>query len=376
MWLASEMAAFAHVCELRSFTAAARLLGVPKVAVSRAIVSLERRLGTRLLNRTTRRVSLTPAGELLRPHCQRLLVEVEAVRARFASAPEAPRRLRLLVDPGYGRLLVTPLVPRFLERYTDIALNVTVVDTVPAGPSADWDLLICNAARAAGLTQTADTPDTHGPDTRAPASELSRTPLGRPPLLLCATPAYLAQHGRPRKPADLTAHTVLRPAGNAPLRLYRSGGEPRGAQGRSGPGSTLPAHAQLQELHLRATLQVDDPALVHSSAAAGLGIAVLPEFLCRQGLAMGKLERVLPDWVPEEPLELQALQPAVGADSAAVRQFLEFLLANMVPVLGAAGAPAGRSGAKRSGEPLPAESGGSARTQGEGPGEPLHADQE
>src|ERR1039457_5947164 len=83
MWLASEMAAFAHVAELKSFTAAARELGVPKAAVSRAILSLERRLGTRLLTRTTRRVALTPAGALLRPHSQRLLAEVDAVSARF-----------------------------------------------------------------------------------------------------------------------------------------------------------------------------------------------------------------------------------------------------------------------------------------------------
>ena len=84
MWLASELVAFAHICELKSFTAAARALGVPKVAVSRAILSLERRLGTRLLNRTTRVVRLTPAGTLLQPHSARLLAEVEAVRTLFA----------------------------------------------------------------------------------------------------------------------------------------------------------------------------------------------------------------------------------------------------------------------------------------------------
>lgn len=297
MWLASEMSAFAHVCELKSFTAAARVLGVPKVAVSRAIVSLERRLGTRLLIRTTRRVSLTPAGELLRPHCQRLLAEVEAVRTRFEPAAAQARRLRLLVDPGYGRLLVTPLVPRFMERYGGIALTVNVVDSLPEGPSADWDLLICNGAAAqAGLTQTL---------------------LGSPPLLLCATPAYLTQHGRPRKPADLLAHTVLRPgAGSESLRLRRG--------------------ADTQELRLRPALQVDDPSLVHSSAAAGLGIAVLPEFLCRQGLALGKLERVLPEWAVGEPLQLLALYAAEAEGSAAIRQFLEFLLANLVPVLGGA----------------------------------------
>jgi len=319
MWLASEMAAFAHVCELKSFTAAARLLGVPKVAVSRAIVSLERRLGTRLLIRTTRRVSLTPAGELLRPHCQRLLIEVEAVRSRFAAAPEAPRRLRLLVDAGYGRLLVTPLVPRFLERYGDIALSVNVVDALPTAPSEEWDLLICNAARDSGTALPE--PGANG--------GLNRTPLGRPPLLLCATPTYLSQHGRPRKPADLTAHTVLRPSGAAPLRLRRHG-EQRSGAGRAAEA----AHSEAQELHLRPALQVDDPALVHSSTAAGLGIGVLPEFLCRQGLAMGKLERVLADWIPDEPLELQALHGTAPANSATVRQFLEFLLANMIPVLG------------------------------------------
>src|SRR5476649_1950521 len=173
MWLASEMAAFAHVSELKSFTAAARALGVPKVAVSRAILSLERRLGTRLLTRTTRRVALTPAGVLLRPHSQRLLAEVEAVRARFASAAAKERRLRVIVDPGYGRLLVTPLIPRFLERYGDFELQVVVIDTLPVGPGEDWDLLVCN--------------DTSPLLAVAPALDsvplLTRTPLGNPPLL-------------------------------------------------------------------------------------------------------------------------------------------------------------------------------------------------
>jgi DNA-binding transcriptional LysR family regulator len=294
MWLASEMSAFAYVSELKSFTAAARVLGVPKVAVSRAIVSLERRLGTRLLVRTTRRVSLTPAGELLRPHCQRLLAEVEAVRARFGPVGTDARQLRLLVDPGYGRLLVTPLVPRFMESYPDVQLTVNVVDSPPASPGAEWDLLICNGTPA--------------------QSELTQTLLGSPPLLLCATPAYLSQHGRPRKPADLLNHTVLQPATATTLLLSRD--------------------EESQELRLRPALQVDDPALVHSSAAAGLGIAVVPEFLCRQGLALGKLERVLPDWTVGEPLQLLALYAADRERSPAIRQFLEFLLANLVPVLG------------------------------------------
>jgi len=311
MWLASEMAAFAHVCEFKSFTAAGRALGVPKVAVSRAIVSLERQLGTRLLIRTTRRVSLTPAGELLRPHCQRLLAEVEAVRSRFG-AEHGARRLRLIIDPGYGRLLVTPLVPRFLERYEGVELTVAVVDALPTGPGVDWDLLICSGGcEHPGLAQTS---------------------LGRPPLLLCATPAYLARHGRPRNPADLASHTVLRPcagaARSAPIMPLAT----PGAAVQSSP-LRLRRDTEEQQLRLRPALQVDDPGLVHSSMAASLGIAVLPEFLCRQGLAMRKLERVLPQWSVAEPLELTAVYAKEHEGSAMIRQFLEFLLANMVPVL-------------------------------------------
>src|SRR5215472_10435977 len=188
MWLASEMAAFAHVCELKSFTAAARALGVPKVAVSRAIASLEKRLGTRLLTRTTRHVGLTPAGTLLRPHCVRLLAEVEAVRGRFAPSGADTQRLRVLTDPGYGRLLVAPLVPRFLENYHGIELSVAVADEPPG--NEEWDLMICRGSLGS-------------------QDGVVETPLGQPPVLLCAAPTYLTREGRPRTPADLTKHALL-----------------------------------------------------------------------------------------------------------------------------------------------------------------------
>ncbi len=301
MWLASEMAAFAQVAELGSFTAAARALGVPKVAVSRAIASLERRVGARLLARTTRRVALTTAGMALRPHCQRLLVEVDAVRARSAPRDGAGLRLRVLVDAGYGRLLVNPLVPRFMEHYPTIELQVRIGATVPERAGEDWDVLVCNGAIA--------------------GRALVHTPLGRLPQWLWATPAYLRQHGRPRQPADLAAHVLLRAAtdldGPDLLRLAGSDAE--------------------QSVRLRTGLRVNDPALVHATVAAGLGIGVLPEFLCRQGQAQGKLERVLPGWAVQEPLAPAALHAPEAPAAVAIRHFLEFLLANMVPVLSAPG---------------------------------------
>jgi DNA-binding transcriptional LysR family regulator len=297
MWLASEMAAFAYVAELGSFTAAARALGVPKVAVSRAIASLERRIGARLLTRTTRRVALTPAGILLQPFGQRVLREVQAVQTRFARAEAGRERLRVRVDAGYGRLLVSPLVPRLLERFPAWELQVDIEDALPAA-AADWDVLI-----RAGEEQ---------------APGLATTTLARLPQLLWASPAYLQRHGRPQQPADLAGHLLLQAQ------------QPQDA----GAMLRLQGTDAAQSVPARTALRVTDPALVHSCAAAGLGIGVLPEFLCRAGEAKGRLERVLPGWSVQPALQLRAFQGSDTTPAAAIRQFLEFLLANLVAVVG------------------------------------------
>jgi DNA-binding transcriptional LysR family regulator len=294
------MAVFARVAELGSFTAAARALAVPKVAVSRAIASLEQRLGSRLLLRTTRRVALTPAGALLQPHCQRLLREVDAVRMHFARVDGAAQRLRVRVDAGYGRVLVGPLVPRFLEHRPELELQVAIQALLPAAAAADWDVLICAGGPA--------------------AAALASTALAELPQLLWATPAYLQRQGRPRQPADLARLAVLQVQleqdASALLRLRRAD--------------------DWQSVPARTALRVSDPALVQSCAAAGLGVGVLPEFLCRQAEATGRLERVLPGWSVEPALQLRAFYASDGAATVPIRQFLEFLLANLVPVLGAA----------------------------------------
>lgn len=304
MWLASEMAAFAHVSDLGSFTAAARALGVPKVAVSRAIASLERRLGCRLLIRTTRRVALSPAGVLLQPHCERVLREAQAVRTRFARPAAGKRRLRIRVDAGYGRLLVTTLVPRFLERFADLELQIGLHEDGPEPVVGEWDVLIRADDQRGGPT---------------PAG-FAITALASLPQLLWATPAYLQRHGHPRQAADLGRHAVLQgpqaPDAGPWLRLHQAGDT-----------QSVPVHS---------ALRVSDPALVHSCTAAGLGIGVLPGFLCRAGEARGRLERVLAHWSVEPVLQLRACHAVEGEAAATTRQFLEFLLANLVPALGTA----------------------------------------
>jgi len=295
MWLPSELAAFAQVVELGSFTAAARSLGVPKVAISRSVQSLERRVGTQLLTRTTRRVALTDAGRALLSCAQQVARAAHTARQLVAPLTEHRAGLRVLADPAYGRLLLAPLLPRFLESFPAIPLEVEMSGVLPDEPGEQWDVLIQNGAPL--------------------RAELVATALGRPTVILCATPAYLKAHGSPENPAELAQHALL-VTGQAvtELRLHR---------GR-----------QQAEVPLTPRLIVTDPSVVHAATAAGTGVGVLPEFLCRQGLVMGKLVRVLPEWQVANLLELYAVTDLRRASSKAVQALIGFFTANMVPVLG------------------------------------------
>jgi len=296
MWFPAELAAFARIVELSSFSAAARSLGVPKVALSRALKSLEARAGTRLLERTTRRVALTDAGRTLLPWCQRIASETDAARRLMHQQAGCRTSLRVLADAAWGRLLLTPLVPRFLEHHAAIPLEVELLAELPAAAAPDWDVLIQGGRPGPGLVATA---------------------LGAPPLILCATPSWLQAHGSPARPADLPSDALLI-AGTTTdqLRLKRG--------------------AEAALLPIRPRLAINDPAAVHSATVAGAGIGVLPEFLCRQGLALGRLARVLPGWFAADVVELHAACDFARAARPEVRALIDFLVANMVPVLGAA----------------------------------------
>jgi DNA-binding transcriptional LysR family regulator len=290
----AQLAVLAKVVDLNGFSAAARALEVPKAAVSRAVADLEKSLGVRVLERTTRRLALTAAGHLVYPHAKRLLDETDTARtqiARLQSPPTGP--LRVAADPIYGRVLLTPLVPRFLESFPEIPLEVALrAGNLPQG---------CDVAICAGLPS---------------GSELAHRLLGSPPAILCATPTYLQQRGTPLKPDELRAHDLLTPDAEGPeIRL------------------TLEHGAQRAEVRLTPKLAVNDPAVLHAAAAAGLGIGLLPEFLCRQGIATGRLRLVLADWSLPPAAPLYAVYPAVlGADSRVLR-FVEFLAANVIPAL-------------------------------------------
>jgi LysR family transcriptional regulator, regulator for bpeEF and oprC len=310
IWTPAQLAMLAKVVDLHGFSAAARALGVPKAAVSRAVADLERTLGVRVLERTTRRVALTAAGRLVYPHARRVSEETDAARAAIARlhSPEA-RPLRVVADPTYGRVLLSPLVPRFLEAFAQVPLEVAL--DAQRLESGEWDVAI---------------------RTRPPADEsTARRLLGAPPALLCATPTYLEQRGAPTRPDDLRAHDLLtpEPAEHPEFRLLLSRG------------------AQRAEVPLSPKLAVDDPAVLHAATAAGLGIGLLPEFLCRQGLATGRLSIVLAEWSVPPAAALYALFPASLESDERVQQFVDFLGANIVPALAPPERAKGRTAAPR-----------------------------
>ncbi|MGH8276696.1 MAG: LysR family transcriptional regulator [Steroidobacteraceae bacterium] len=296
IWAPAQLAMLAKVVDLNGFSAAARALGVPKAAVSRAVADLEKVLGVRVLERTTRRIALTSAGRLLYPHARRVVEEADAARNAIAKlqSPEG-RPLRVVADPTYGRVLLSPLVPRFLEAFTQVPLEVAL-DAQQLAQGA-WDVAI---------------------RTRPPAdAAITQRLLGAPPALLCATPAYLQQRGAPARPDDLRTHDVLTPevSGLPEFHLLLARG------------------AQRAEVPLSPKLAVDDPAVLHAATAAGLGVGLLPEFLCRQGLATGRRKVVLPEWAVPAADALYALYPTGLESDSRVQQFVDFLAANIVPAL-------------------------------------------
>lgn len=291
--IADDMAVFAQVVEYNGFTAAARRLKVPKVRVSRAVASLERALGARLLERTTRRIALTPAGRSILAHCQRVALEVEAARAALQPVADGAQ-LTVVIDQGFGRLLVAPLVPRFLERFPGVTLRLlNAEEAVSIGGSFDVELRT---------------------DGRVAEGEVAST-LGTPPMILCAAPQYLEGKTAPQSPSELAQHALLW-AGSGPdtvLRLAKDGG-------------IVPVPGTPR-------LVAQDLSALHAAVAAGLGIGALPEFMCRNGLAMKRLVRLLPDWEVADAVELTAVTPAHRAQAPEVRSFIDFLAANIVPAL-------------------------------------------
>ena len=287
----NELLFFVHVCREQSFTSAARRLRVPKSNISRAVMRLETRLGVRLLERTTRRVSLTEVGELYLDRCERVLEEAEEADLLVDALQARPRgTLRVGVHIGFFQLLTASALCEFLVAYPDLRLQFQMhrgdvpsrdrnVDlSILAGPLEDSGLLV---------------------------KSIVRFRLG-----MYAAPSYLENRDLPGSPADMNRHCCLLKSGVS--------GEGSAAVWRLRRGS------EMQEIRIQSRVSVPDPTTHYQLAVAGLGVALLSQSLARVDVEKGCLVRLLPEWEPD-PVEIFAVYPSRLNSSPKVSAFVKFL---------------------------------------------------
>lgn len=257
------IAIFVRVAQSASFTDAARQLGLSASGVSRAIARLESRLGTRLVDRTTRRLSLTAEGSAYFERCRRILAELEDAEAALAEAGGVPRGpLRIQVPRGFGRTVVVPALTGFLSRYPEVTVDITVNDGA-IDPGADGvDASFILGEPVAG---------------RFVARRICS--IG---YAVCAAPGYLEEHGEPREVADLARHRCLN---------YL---RPRSGRQRVW---TLWAHGEEVSVPVSSVLNANDIQAIHQAALSGAGLAYLMDFLIADDVAAGRLRIVMPDHV-------------------------------------------------------------------------------
>ncbi len=290
----SGMAVFAQVVEAQSFTGAARRLGISKAAVSKQVSRLEERLGARLLNRTTRRLSLTEVGAAFYERCARIVAEAEEAELAVTRLNEAPRgTLRVDVPVDFGIQYLAPLLPPFMlanpELKVDISFNDRFVDLIDEG----HDL----AVRIGQL----------------PDSSLIARKLAESRSVICAAPDYWDRHGRPAHPSELAKHNCF-------AYSYLATGNEWRLEGPEGDVA----------VRVSGSLTANNGDMLRQAAVAGLGVIATPVFMAQNDLRAGWLEPVLRDYEP--PMRgIHAVYPHNRHLSAKVRAFVDYLAGALDP---------------------------------------------
>ena len=284
-----ELEVFARVIELGGFSAAARACGMTPSAVSKLVARLEQRLGTRLVNRSTRQIQLTPEGCAFYERGVRILADLEEAE-RCASAHAAPRgRLRINANVPFGHHFLLPLVPEFLARHPDVTLDITLTDEVV-------DI----------LEQRTDVALRAGP---LKSSSLVARTLGSTRMVIVGAPAYLKRHGTPATPDELLSHNRL------------------GANyARAQAGWPLRHEGHDVVAPVTGNAQASDGEALRRLALAGLGLARLAAFQVSEDIAAGRLLPVLEDCNPGDKEEIHAVYMGQGGYlPLRARAFLDFL---------------------------------------------------
>lgn len=289
-----SMRVFATVVEAGSFAAAAQRLGLSRAMVSKHMAHIENHLGARLLNRTTRRLSLTETGSVYFTHCQQILKdleEAELVATRLTSSPRGT--LRVAAPLEFGMMHIGPLLPDYLSLYPEIRLDFTLENRLVHLVEEGYDMAIRLGA--------------------TPEAGLITRKLATDGFVVCASPDYLQRHGVPRVPADLMRHTCLNYTGLA------TGAEWRFV-GRDGE------HTVRMDGNLRA----NNADMLRNAALGGAGIIVVPRFLVGPDIRAKRLQTVLTEYKTQE-LSIYVIYPSRKYLSAKVRSFIDFLASRLGP---------------------------------------------
>jgi len=288
----SEMAFFSLLARCGSFSATARELDVTTPAISKRLAQMEARLGVQLLNRTTRRISPTPEGEIYLSHARRILAEIDDMEQLVSSAVAAPKGLlRVNATLGFGRSHIAPLISDFVKLHPDMQVQLQL--TVNPPPVSDDAFDVCVRFG-------------EPPDARVIARKLA--PNRR---LLCAAPAYLVRHGTPKVPHDLIQHNCIG---------IRQGDEAYGIW-------RLSSGKRTETVKVRGNLSTSDGEIAVNWALAGHGIVMRAEWDVARYLRSGRLRQVLENY-QTPPADIHAVYPQRHQVSARVRAFVDFLAAH------------------------------------------------
>jgi DNA-binding transcriptional LysR family regulator len=262
-WL-NSWDSFVKVVECGSMAAAARRLDCTRAQISKQVGELERAFGVRLFERSTRRLSLTPSGEIFYQHARRALEAVESTEVAVKNLGDVPRGLlRVSASITFGRLYVAPLLPLLVEEYPELNCELILTDQLV-------DLVEDNIDLALRLT-------------RAPPDDIVARKMVALRRVVCATPAYLERHGTPLTPHDLVGHrcfSYLPAERNNAWRLLDAQGEE----------VSVPVGSKFQFNNVDCVLD---------AVLAGHGLAILPTYLCGSHLAAGRLRTVLDAYEPQ-----------------------------------------------------------------------------
>lgn len=287
----TAMRAFVRVVEAGSFTHAARTLEMPKATITKLIQALEAHIRTKLLHRTTRRVTVTPDGAAYYERAVRLLADIDELDGSMTlSQARMTGRLRVDMGSAFAVLLLIPALPDFHARYPEIQLDMGVSDKPVDLISENVDCSI----RAGKLSD----------------QSLIARRIGELQFMSCAAPSYMERHGAPAHPRDLEGnHYVvnyfkMRSGGVRPMVLYRGN--------------------ERYEVNARYIVSVNDGNAYAAAGVAGLGVLHAPTFLVREQLANGALLEVMPGW-RAEPIPLYMVYPPNRHISSRVRLFADWV---------------------------------------------------